>query len=69
MKDFNDFLEYYKNNIPEIMYDTFNEINDISNTSFSLNDDEVKILVKTMINTNLALLRQYHNWLNRSSRT
>ena len=65
MKDFNDFLALLaiseiKN---KVVFDTTNTLEDVSANQRTVSGDEWHFIGESIIQANLALLRQYHQWL------
>lgn len=61
MKDFNDFLGTLDRE--SIVYDVMKNLNDIPHEQCTMSKEEWQLITKLIINSQTALLRQYHNWL------
>lgn len=64
IKNFNDFIEHCNQNLDSILYDTFNNASDIPVEKLTITEEEFKLITKTIVKSNLSMLRQYHYWLN-----
>ena len=61
MKDFNNFLGTLDRE--SIVYDVMKNLDDIPPEQCTMSKDEWVLVTKLIINSQTALLRQYHNWL------
>ena len=61
MKDFNDFLGSLDRE--SAVYDVLNNLDDIPPEQCTMSKEEWQLITKLIINSQTALLRQYHNWL------
>ncbi len=62
MKSFNDFLSSFDKDAT--LYDIMNNLGDVSESQRTISKEEWQFIGKLVINSQVALLRQYHNWLN-----
>lgn len=65
MKEFNEFINYLNDNLDSILYDIKNGLNDVSESQRTISREEWEFIHKTIIKSNIAILRQYHTWLHK----
>lgn len=63
MKEFNDFIQYAKEHINEIQYDTVSSLQNEWNQGLTLSKEDVFLITKISNQQTMALLRHYHHWL------
>ena len=61
MKNFNNFLDTLDKD--STIYDVLNNLDDIPPEQCTMSKEEWILITKLIINSQTALLRQYHNWL------
>ena len=61
MKEFNDFIQYAKEHINEIQYDTVSSLQNEWNQGLTLSKEDVFLITKISNQQTMALL--YHQWL------
>lgn len=59
--DFNDFLSYASEHIPEMQYDTSQKLR--AETGFTLSQADIEVVTQISFQMACSLLRQYHAWL------
>ena len=64
MKDFNDFLDYLKENQDVVLFDIENGLSDVSESQRTITREEWIFIQKYAVKSQIAILRQYHKWLN-----
>ena len=64
MKDFINFEKFVKENQNKIIFDTLSNLQDVSESQQTISKEEWNFIQKLIVNSNLAFLRQYHQWLN-----
>lgn len=68
MKDFNDFMAYFNEHISEVSYDTLDSLRNEWKPTLTLSQDDVALVTKISQRNTLAILRQYHAWMNQSQK-
>ena len=63
MKEFNDFIQYAKEHINEIQYDTVSSLQNEWNQGLTLSKEDVFLITKISNQQTMSLLRHYHQWL------
>ncbi len=63
MKDFNEFIKTVNENIDTVLFDTCNDLDEISESQRTITKEEWLFIEKTIFKSNIAMLRQYHKWL------
>lgn len=63
MIDFNEFVLFLQSNADTVLYDAFSELSNVSENQRTISKEEWKLIEKSIVNCNLAILRQYHKWL------
>ena len=66
VKDFNDFLEFLSDNHDTVLFDTMNNIKDVSESQRTISREEWIFIDKYVFKSTIAILRQYHKWLNQT---
>lgn len=67
MKDFSGFTEYLNDHLNSVLYDVKLNLDDVSKSQQTISKEEWLFIEKYVIKTNIAILRQYHNWLQQDS--
>lgn len=63
MNDFNDFLKFLSDNHNTVLFDTTNNLKDVSDSQRTISREEWIFIEKFVFKSTIAILRQYHKWL------
>ena len=63
MKDFNEFISFLQSNSNIVLFDTQSGLTDVSESQRTISKEEWQFIEKSIVKSNLAILRQYHKWL------
>lgn len=61
--DFNDFLDYTVKHEDEIRRDVVSHLKNAYNDNLTLSQADIQLIAEISVQTNYAVLRQYHEWL------
>lgn len=64
MKDFNDFVKFLNENHKAVLFDTMSNLKDVSESQRTISAEEWLFIEKYILKSTIAILRQYHKWLN-----
>lgn len=63
MKDFNEFISFLQSNSNIVLFDSQSGLTDVSESQRTISKEEWQFIEKSIVKSNLAILRQYHKWL------
>ncbi len=63
MKDFNEFISFLQSNSNIVLFDAQSGLTDVSESQRTISKEEWQFIEKSIVKSNLAILRQYHKWL------
>ena len=59
----NDFLKFLSDNHNTVLFDTTNNLKDVSDSQRTISREEWIFIEKYVFKSTIAILRQYHKWL------
>lgn len=63
MKDFNEFISFLQSNSNIVLFDAQSGLTDVPESQRTISKEEWQFIEKSIVKSNLAILRQYHKWL------